>query len=423
MNGFMYIVIFIAVSLVSIIIYEAYVSYTQKVRVYTLADSLVNLYCGILERSGDLFYAVIFLMASQYIYDNIAPFHIPVNLFTWIIGLLIFDLIAYWFHRLSHEINIFWAAHIVHHQSEELNFTTVFRVSVFALLFRSLFFIWMPFMGFDPWSIFTFSIFLGGYQFLTHSRVVGRLGILEKFMTTPSHHRVHHARNEKYMDHNYGHIFIIWDKMFGTFVPEEEEPEYGITSGFESNNAYNAQFAYWKDLFTRAKKTRKLKDKIAVFFKGPSWTPDDVGFLPSVYKTDQHGQRIKRDVRVSKELGANLLISTAVTLSFFVALIAIGKQLEEPSLRSLIANSQIVAFTLFILLSVLAHGQMLENPKTAFVLELTRITALLFVGFNFLGGVEYASWIQPAIVVYSLVAIFWAIKLAFFSRNLIYSAA
>jgi alkylglycerol monooxygenase len=278
-------------------------------------------------------------------------------------------------------------------------------------------------MGFDPWSIFTFSIFLGGYQFLTHSRVVGRLGILEKFMTTPSHHRVHHARNEKYMDHNYGHIFIIWDKMFGTFVPEEEEPEYGITSGFESNNAYNAQFAYWKDLFTRAKKTRKLKDKIAVFFKGPSWTPDDVGFLPSVYKTDQHGQRIKRDVRVSKELGANLLISTAVTLSFFVALIAIGKQLEEPSLRSLIANSQIVAFTLFILLSVLAHGQMLENPKTAFVLELTRITALLFVGFNFLGGVEYASWIQPAIVVYSLVAIVWAIKLAFFSRNLIYSAA
>jgi alkylglycerol monooxygenase len=134
MNGFMYIVIFIAVALVSIIIYEAYVSYTQKVRVYTLADSLVNLYCGILERSGDLFYAVIFLMASQYIYDNIAPFHIPVNLFTWIIGLLIFDLIAYWFHRLSHEINIFWAAHIVHHQSEELNFTTVFRVSVFALV-------------------------------------------------------------------------------------------------------------------------------------------------------------------------------------------------------------------------------------------------------------------------------------------------
>ena len=105
--------------------------------------------------------------------------------------------------------------------------------------------------------------------------------IFEKFLTTPSHHRVHHARNEKYMDHNYSHIFIVWDRIFGTFIAEDEEPDYGITTGFESANAYNAAFAYWRNLFTRAGRTKKLSDKIKVFTKGPAWTPDDVPHLPN----------------------------------------------------------------------------------------------------------------------------------------------
>ena len=128
MTGFIVLISLIGIALISIVTYEAIVSYKRNIQIYTLADSLVNVYCGVMERSFDLFYAVLFLMASEYIYQNWAPFQIPSNLFTWLIGLLLFDFIAYWFHRLSHEINIFWAAHIVHHQSEELNFTTVFRV-------------------------------------------------------------------------------------------------------------------------------------------------------------------------------------------------------------------------------------------------------------------------------------------------------
>lgn len=415
MTGFIILISIIAIAFILIVSYEAIVSYRKNIRVYTLADSLVNVYCGIMERAFDLFYAVLFLMASQYIYENIAPFKIPSNLFTWIIGLLVFDLFAYWFHRLSHEINFFWAAHIVHHQSEELNFTTVFRVSFFAVIFRSLFFIWMPLFGFDPFTIFTLGVFLAGYQFLTHSRVIGRLGILEEFMTTPSHHRVHHGRNPKYMDHNYGHIFIIWDRLFGTFVREDEEPEYGITSGFESNSALRAQFSYWQDLFTRAGRAKNIKDKVKIFLKGPAWTPEDVGFLPYEFKTNEKGERLRRDVRISKEMSAYILIATAFTVGCFVRLIWLTNQLETPSLATLIQNAEIVGLAIFTLISVFAHGRVLENSRIAFPAEMLRLVSLAFVATHFFGQLALSTWLMPIVLGYSALAALWMVRLTFFS--------
>ena len=212
----------------------------------------MNFFCGMLERVFDVFFSVIAIYVFAYVQQNFAPIKIELSPLTWGIGLIVTDFIAYWFHRWSHQVNFLWA-YIVHHQSEELNITTVFRVSFFAVLYRACFFIWMAFAGFDIFIIVSTSIFLGCYQLFTHSRVIGNLGILEYFMTTPSHHRVHHARNEKYMDRNYAHIFIIWDRIFGTFKEEEEEPEYGITSGFDRANAYNATFSYWKIFFTGLK--------------------------------------------------------------------------------------------------------------------------------------------------------------------------
>lgn len=415
MSGFVILISLIGVAFIAILIYEAIASYRRNIRIYTLADSLVNVYCGVMERSFDLFYAVLFLMASEYIYTNWAPFQIPSNLGTWILGLVLFDFIAYWFHRLSHEINIFWAAHIVHHQSEELNFTTVFRVSFFAVIFRSFFFIWMPLIGFDAFSIFTFGVFLAGYQFLTHSRMIGKLGILEQFMTTPSHHRVHHGRNAQYMDHNYGHVLIIWDKMFGTFVPEEEEPEYGITSGFESNSALNAQVSYWKDLITRARRANKFSDKIKVFLKGPAWTPEDVGFLPPEYKSLPTGERIKRDVRISKEMSAYILSAAAITLLMFVRLVTLVKGMEVKSLSALIENQEVIFFTVFTMISVYSQGLVLENSKNSFLTELVRLTGFAFMAFFFLVNLDLGSWVVPTAMAYSVLHIVWLIRLHFFA--------
>ncbi|NQV51591.1 MAG: sterol desaturase family protein [Flavobacteriales bacterium] len=397
--------------------YEIVVSIQTGVHVFNLSDALVNTYCAILERSFDVFYGVLFLIGAQYIYEHIAPFQMPINAFTWILGIVLFDFVAYWFHRLSHEINFLWAAHIVHHQSEELNFTTVFRVSFFAVIFRSFFFIWFPFLGYDALSIVTFGVFLGFYQLVTHSRLVGRLGFLEEIFTTPSHHRVHHARNVKYMDHNYGHILIIWDKMFGTFVREDEEPDYGITSGFESNSAFRAQFAYWKDLFTRASRTKSLSNKMNVFLKGPAWTPEDVGFLPSEYQVDEQGQRMKREVRLSFEYGAYLLIGTLVTLTLFAHLTFTGKSIQEPTLALIFGNQEIIALTVAMLLSVFAHGQMLEYTRLAFPAEVLRLIALPLIVFQFMSEAPTASWLVPLTVGYCGISMLWLIRVAFFTKN------
>jgi alkylglycerol monooxygenase len=404
MTGFLILVGIIATAFIAIVSYDAVLSYRKNIRVYTLADSLANVYCGILERSFDLFYAVIFLMASQYLYENVAPFKLPANLGTWLLGLILFDFIAYWFHRLSHEINFLWAAHIVHHQSEELNFTTVFRVSFFAVIFRSFFFLWMPLIGFDPFTIFTLGVFLAGYQFLTHSRMIGSLGVLEEFMTTPSHHRVHHGRNEKYMDHNYGHIFIVWDRLFGTFVKEEEEPLYGITSGFESNSPLSAQFSYWNDLFTRAYRTKSFGDKIRVFLKGPAWTPKDVGFLPSAYRTDKKGDRIKRDVRITKEMSSYIIFAIITSAAIFFRLTFIIKQMEGPTLASLIQNSEVIALTVSLLISVFAQGRVMDNSRIALPFEVLRLLCLSVLSVIFYSEI---SWILPLMVAYSLISAVW----------------
>jgi len=404
MTGFLILVGIIASAFIAIVTYDAVLSYRKNIRVYTLADSLANVYCGILERSFDLFYAVIFLMASQYLYENVAPFKLPANLGTWLLGLILFDFIAYWFHRLSHEINFLWAAHIVHHQSEELNFTTVFRVSFFAVIFRSFFFIWMPLIGFDPFTIFTLGVFLAGYQFLTHSRMIGSLGVLEEFMTTPSHHRVHHGRNEKYMDHNYGHIFIVWDRLFGTFVKEEEEPLYGITSGFESNSPLSAQFSYWKDLFTRAYRTKSLSNKIKVFLKGPAWTPEDVGFLPSMYRTNKNGDRIKRDVRISKEMSAYIIFGIITTAAIFFRLTFIIKQMEAPTLSSIVQNIEVVSLALTLMLSVFAQGRVMDKSRIALPFEVIRLISLSVISYLLYSNIV---WLLPLTAAYSLGSVVW----------------
>ncbi len=375
----------------TLIIIELIVSKIKGKRVYTLADTLTNLSSGMIERSFDVFCAVGFFFLFNYIYQMV-PWKIPANPLTWFIALLVTDFLAYWHHRLSHEINFLWAAHIVHHQSEELNVTTVFRVSFFAVLNRALFFVWMPLMGFDPITIATTIMFLGIYQFLTHYRFVGKLGFLEKFMTTPSHHRVHHSRNEKYLDKNYGHIFIFWDKLLGTFKEEEEEPDYGITSGFESSNPFKAQFSYWKNLFTRAKRTKSVKNKVKVFLKDPTYTPEDSPHLPPEYKTDENGNRIQYRNLFSLEESAYILLSVLTTFSFFFLLTKLivpkpegadisieqaTKYVEEA--YEFLLQPFVLIFVGLILLSIYIHGLYMDRHKYAFIFELVRYASIVLV--------------------------------------------
>ena len=375
----------IAFLIILLLTFEAVFAKKKKISIYNFSDSFTNLYCGVLERIFDLVFSILILFLFDYIHRNFAIIEFSFSIPIWILGLFVTDFIAYWFHRLSHQVNFLWAAHIVHHQSEELNITTVFRVSFFAVVFRALFFVWMALAGFDVFTIVTTSLFLGLYQLFTHSRVVGKLGILEYFMTTPSHHRVHHGRNEKYMDKNYAHIFIFWDRLFGTFKNEEEEPDYGITSGFINSSAYNATFSYWKNLFKRAKMAKTPKDKILIFLKGPRWTPNDVEHLNPVFTTDNNGLRKKPEFPISKERKWYTVFSTLPTFASFIGLISIKSSMgNDVAFLDLLLNPTVIILIIFVLISVFVHSSTLNHHPNALFYELTRqflIPFCVFIGF------------------------------------------
>jgi len=386
---------------------EKIVAIRRKVDTYTFSDFIANLSCGILERVAAFFWYYVFFVASFWVFENITLWSIPQTWYTWILALLVADFLAYWHHRLSHEINFLWAAHIVHHQSEDINISTVFRVSFFAVVNRSLFFIWMPFMGFHPEQALSAILFVGAFQFVTHSRLVGKLGFLEHIFSTPSNHRVHHARNEKYIDHNYGHVFMIWDKMFGTYTPEEEEPDYGITTGFESENAYNSNFFYWKDLFKRASMAKNLKDKVKLFFAKPVWTPSDVGYLPNKYETDEQGNRLPHKTPVTKSFGFYLLLNSLLTLAFFVSMFAIIDEPKRVVLRDLWENKQLLVLVITILLSVFAHGRLLDNRKGSKILDSLRLIVVAIAIPFVYSTTGVAGWIGPAIWVFTAGMMIW----------------
>ncbi|MFT5723002.1 MAG: alkylglycerol monooxygenase [Bacteroidia bacterium] len=390
-----------------LMIIEKIIAIRRNVNTYSFADFMANLTCGILERVFAFFWLYVFYVASMWVFENVTLWEIPKNPATWILALFATDFLAYWHHRLSHEINFLWAAHIVHHQSEDLNVSTVFRVSFFAVINRSFFFIWLPVMGFHPDFAATAILFVGAFQFVTHSRLVGKLGFLEKIFSTPSNHRVHHARNEKYIDHNYGHVFMMWDKMFGTYTPEEEEPDYGITTGFDSENAYNSNLFYWKDLFKRAGMASSVKDKIKIFFTKPDWTPADVGYLPSQFKTDEKGNRLPHSRPMSKQFGFYLLINTLLTLVLFVSMFAIVEDPKRTLFRDLIDNKHLLVLVLTILFSVFVHGRLLDNKRASKILDTARLV-ILAVAIPFIySGTNVTAWIGPVIWAYSAVMIVW----------------
>src|SRR6478609_4559998 len=216
--------------------------------IFKFDSSIANLSIGIAERLINLFLTASFYGVFVLVYDHYALFQIPNHLIVWVTLLFATDLVWYWYHRMGHEINLFWAAHIVHHHSEEFNYSVSARITTLQALVRNAFWIVLPLAGFHPSMVMTILIVHGTYSFFTHTQIIGKLGWLEYILITPSHHGVHHASNEKYLNKNYGDLFIFWDKMFGTFQREEEKPVYGLTHPLKSHSFLWQHFHYFLEL-------------------------------------------------------------------------------------------------------------------------------------------------------------------------------
>lgn len=213
---------------------------------------IINLSIASLQQLTDVLSKVIFITAFIFIQQHYSvqkllgweaievcnPFY-PFNflsLVNYVFVLVIADFCQYWLHRFSHEVNILWAGHITHHSNTEYNYGVALRQNALENIYTWVFFMPLAFFGI-PWQMFVAAYGVSLiWQFLVHTRMVNKLGFLESFMSTPSHHRVHHGKNPQYIDKNYGAFFIVWDKLFGTFEPEVEEVQYGITKPLENQN-------------------------------------------------------------------------------------------------------------------------------------------------------------------------------------------
>lgn len=199
-------------------------------------------------------------------------FDIQMGPFSFVLLMIAQDFCYYWFHRASHRVRWMWAAHVVHHSSENMNFSTAFRQSL-MYPFAGMWVFWLPLviLGFDPnWVVFVVLLNLG-LQFFVHTQAVRKLGPLEWLFNTPSHHRVHHGRNPQYIDKNYAGILIIWDKLFGTFVPEEETVIYGITKPVNSFNPIKVTFSEWHDMFSDVTtKGLSFSERLKLLFAPPA---------------------------------------------------------------------------------------------------------------------------------------------------------
>ncbi len=195
----------------------------------------------------------------------------------WVLLFFLDDFCYYWFHRMNHEVRFLWAGHVNHHSSQLMNFGTALRQGVGERVYKMVYWLWLPLLGFHPMMIITMIGISLFYQFWIHTETVRRLPAwFEAVFNTPSHHRVHHGSNIRYLDRNHGGILIIWDKLFGTFSPErDEEPvRYGLTTNINSDNPWivlsHEYAAIWRDL----RRADSWRDKLNYLLKAPGWSHD-----------------------------------------------------------------------------------------------------------------------------------------------------
>ncbi|HEY8936349.1 MAG TPA: sterol desaturase family protein [Cyclobacteriaceae bacterium] len=352
----------------------------KKHELFKFDSSIANISIGIAERLLNLFLTASFYGVFTFIYKKFAIWSIPNHWSVWVALILLTDLVWYWYHRFGHEINLFWAAHIVHHHSEEFNYSVSARITTLQAIVRNAFWCILPLAGFHPAMIMTILIVHGTYSFFTHTQLINKLGWLEYILITPSHHRVHHSSNEKYLNKNYGDLFVFWDKLFGTFEREDEKPVYGLTHPLKSHSFVWQHFHYFMELGYAMSTVKGIIPKLRIIFGKPELLDQDIRpRLEKIYLST------KIEASPTFRYKSYLVIQVIITVLvlFFIALFYFQLSLTE-----------ILVATAFIFLTLVNCGAMLEQRRWIYYLENTRL--LLLIG--------YASYIllNPMIFVFSI---------------------
>lgn len=372
----------------------------RGVRNYRLADAVNSLSAGVLSTTTGLLTKGVGLVTYAIAVDHLALFELPADAWwVWVVAFIAYDFCYYWLHRFGHERNILWAAHSVHHQSEDYNLSTALRQTSTGFLLSWIFYLPMAVLG-VPLVVF---VSVGAlnllYQFWVHTRHIPKLGWYEWLFVTPSNHRVHHAQNPVYIDRNYGGVFIIWDRLFGTFLEEDDnEPViFGVTTPLASWNPLWANLQFYAQLWADARRTERWRDKLRIWFMPTGWRPADVAQRYPQAKQDLANFR-KFEVPLSTARQLYVLLQFGMYVALGSYLMDAGERL---SLAALLLGWGVMAFGLFVL------GASLENRSCAVRLELARLLlnlpAYALAGWTGLGPVTALGWV--ALLGYSLLSL------------------
>ena len=332
---------------------------------YRLNDTLTSISLGMISRFPVMLnlgvQSLIFIYISKYI--NLGLLSVK-NPFTWIAAFLLYDLSYYWMHRMHHEIKILWATHSVHHHGEDYNLATALRQTSTGWLWKWIFYVPMMLIG-VPGEVF---VTVAGinlvYQFWVHTEHIGHLGFLEKIFITPMNHRIHHAKNKEYIDANYGGVFIIWDRMFGTYTPQRDDlkPVYGTATPLNSWNPIWANFQVYSIMIKDTIKTKLWRNKIKVWFSETYWRPEDC-----VEEKDPREFFKKYNPKITLDVKLFSLVQILFTTTVFNVVFINA---------SLISYNEIILFGISLVALASLTGFLMQGNKIAYQL----ILLVSFVG-------------------------------------------
>lgn len=367
---------------------------------YRMNDAITNISTGTLQQLTGVFLSILSIGIYTIVFETVAIAEVPRNGWSFAALFVLYDLGYYWAHRMAHEVSLFWGGHVVHHQSEDYNLSVALRQSSTQVLWSFPFYLPLAIMGFDPNQL----LLVGGlnllYQFWIHTEHIHKLPtVVEAVLNTPSHHRVHHGRNPKYIDKNYAGVFIIWDRLFKTFVEEEERPSYGVTTPLKSWNPVYANVAHYVDLWGLIKQSRSLSDSWKILMNKPGWRPEYLGGYMAPHEVPESYDKYNANAPVP---GAKLYTfvqflaaSGAFSLFFF------NQADFDPLTKG--------GYALWMILATLMFGFLFEWRKQwVTALEWLRLLAIPagLAGLQFM-GMAIPDWAIWTSALYSVLSLIW----------------
>lgn len=371
------------------LIVELFVDWRRKTGFYRSNDAINSISAGMLDTTLGYFTKILPLLGWGFAIQNLTIVELPLSLFDtsfrgitlWVLAAVAWDFLYYWFHRYSHEISILWAAHAVHHQSEDYNLSTALRQTSTGFLFGWIFYLPLFVFGFPLEVILTVSAANLIYQFWVHTQHIRRIGPFEAVLMTPSHHRVHHAQNERYIDKNYGGMFIIWDRLFGTYEPERDDDPvvFGVRKPLENWNPFWANLQVYNYLLFDARKAKRWRDKIGIWFRRTGWRPDDVEVAYPKPRTDlDHFEKFNPVVTPGAKSYAVVQFVVAIA-----AILWIGELFASEGTVAVLIPC-VFLWSLLLSLGVINEGR--ANATTLELLRVLVVVPVLLAVFYLTGG-------------------------------------